>query len=541
MAKSSHDRGIRQRLGEAIGVLRGRLSFQGARSRRIDPDWNPKQVGINALVDTDRNILVARTRWLSHSDPYIKGAERTIINNTVGTGIYPIPKTPWPEVNQQLTDLVAKAAQAVDAGREMTLLQAEQLLVCELFNTGEGFVAFPNVTAWRGFAAGPSIEVAASERLEVGFSVPLDGGGKIRQGVEFDAQGRRVAYHVLKDTPRDGGSFGGSGFMTATLGSANVRRIAATDANLIFRPIMAGQIRGVPWPVAAIEAIRSLGAFNEAYLDLARVAACVSVWVTGTANPFKVNSDGTSTLSDAGGNPISELATGMVGVLPAGADVKIASPNLPPPGMEMVQRITLRAIAAALGVSYSRLARDYSQTTFSAARAEAIEDRIGYQPIQELVWTGMAHPWYMRMVPHWLAAGKLTLTPEQTAIVRKDMDQLMRCEAGYPGNQWISPREEAVATQLELQMGITSIKGVCSEKGRQWQRVVDDILEVEKYTRDRRAQMGLPAPTPITSMVINEAPQTPEQPAANPTDQPGDQPADQPVNQPAAAAARSVA
>jgi len=63
----------------------------------------------------------------------------------------------------------------------------------------------------------------------------IGGGARIRAGIEFDAAGRRVAYRVLSSRPGD------------PLGSLRMDpfRVPAADCLHLFKPLAAGQLRGI--------------------------------------------------------------------------------------------------------------------------------------------------------------------------------------------------------------------------------------------------------------------------------------------------------
>ena len=81
------------------------------------------------------------------------------------------------------------------------------------------------------------------------------------QGLEFDGEGRRVAYHVLSARPYD---------QFATYAPAV--RIPAGQILHVMRPLAAGQVRGISWSapiiLAAIEFDQLCDAFSLATLSV---------------------------------------------------------------------------------------------------------------------------------------------------------------------------------------------------------------------------------------------------------------------------------
>jgi capsid protein len=82
----------------------------------------------------------------------------------------------------------------------------------------------------------PRLRLIPAEMVDESMTRELSGGGYIVAEIEFDARGRRVAYHVLPHRPTDH-------FPTAT----QPVRIPAGDMLHLMRPLGPGQVRGVSW------------------------------------------------------------------------------------------------------------------------------------------------------------------------------------------------------------------------------------------------------------------------------------------------------
>jgi capsid protein len=75
------------------------------------------------------------------------------------------------------------------------------------------------------------------------YQVPLDlhrdisGRARIRAGIEFNGTGQRTAYWVMRDRPGD----------RLTSLRLEPLRIPAIDCIHLFKPLAAGQLRGITW------------------------------------------------------------------------------------------------------------------------------------------------------------------------------------------------------------------------------------------------------------------------------------------------------
>ena len=75
-----------------------------------------------------------------------------------------------------------------------------------------------------------------SEMLPLNRNKISPGDNVIRQGSEFDAIGRRVAYHFLRRHPGD---------MTDPGLAGDIVRVPASEIVHVIDPVDAGQLRGV--------------------------------------------------------------------------------------------------------------------------------------------------------------------------------------------------------------------------------------------------------------------------------------------------------
>src|SRR5437762_1191186 len=73
----------------------------------------------------------------------------------------------------------------------------------ELFIPGEVFVRLRPRYIADGLSIPLQLELLPSEQLPLWLTMPLSNGNWIRQGIEFDRIGRRVAYHFWRVNPGD--------------------------------------------------------------------------------------------------------------------------------------------------------------------------------------------------------------------------------------------------------------------------------------------------------------------------------------------------
>lgn len=456
--------------------------YRGGEIRRTNSDWRPQPIGPNAEADMTLDMLRRRVTWLIDNNPLLNGVCETMANNVIGTGIRAAPATEWDDLNDTLRAFMDDVDEGVDVNRCESLTENQRSAFRELFRGGEfgrhGVIA----PAHRGYARGPAIEIIPAEFMPLEHTLPNSTPNRLRHSVEFNSAGQAVAYHVLKDDPNDG-----SLFMTSN--PLDFRRISANDMDLVFRTRRRGQVRGVPWPVAIVDTSRMEEQFHEAYILLARIAACVGAWIKGLPNT-KLMADG-QVIDARTGQAITRLEPGMIGLLPQNADVVINGTNVPPPAFAETIKGMGRRMSSGMNLSYSVVARDFSEATFSSNRAEQLEDRKSYRPVQRILWHRHTLPWWRGRIAWAIKTGEITLRPNQRAVWVVDPDRILKLKPIYPGWEWVDPAKQANAAKVEVEMGFKSVPEIIEERGGDWREVVRQQLEFEKYEMEQREAAGL--------------------------------------------------
>ena len=185
----------------------------------------------------------------------------------------------------------------------------------EMFVAGECFVRLRPRRAEDRLRVPLQLQLLQSEMLPFEKTEELGNGRRIRCGIEFDRMGRRLAYHFRRRHPGDSTDRGGVIPETVAMPASEVLHI--------YRPIDAGQIRGLPHVAPAMVRLFLLDQYDNAELDRKKTAAMFAGFITKESpeeallGETEVTEDGTATAS---------LEPGTLQVLLPGEDVKFSSP-----------------------------------------------------------------------------------------------------------------------------------------------------------------------------------------------------------------------
>jgi lambda family phage portal protein len=303
-----------------------------------------------------------------------------------------------------------------------------------------------------GLAIPVQLQVLEPDHLDMTRdNIRTESGGKIIQGIEFDADGRRVAYWILPEHP------GASFQFNVTRLTGVSKRVPAEDVLHGYDVDRANQARGYSWFAAAIVKLKEFDEFEDAQLLRQKIAACLAAFVTDVDGAGVTLGDKSNDSTSSAGSPqIETIEPATIINLPVGKQVTMADPPQVAEG-NFDQR-TLRAIAAGLGITYEDLTGDYSQVNFSSAR------------MSRLAHWGNVHNWQWNMVIPMLCDPVWEWSMEAALLAGTFGDTMLREQ--LPSADWtpqpmpmIDPDKEALAAMRMVRSGMRTFDDIVREQG----------------------------------------------------------------------------
>ena len=430
--------------------------YEGAsRGRRTD-GWFTQSTSADAASSMGLSLLRDRSRDLVRNNPYANKAVQVIVSNTIGTGIIGQARaTRSRRRSTQLTDLftgwATDPSQCDYEGRhDFYGLQA--LIMRTVVESGECLVR-------RYIQPGQKISlqllVLEPDYIDASKDVALEGGGLIREGIEYDSRNRRVAYWLYNEHP---------GEQHQRVNSFNSTRVPAEEIIHLFKQSRPGQTRGVPWASPVILRMRDFDDYHDAQLLKQKISACFAA--------FAVDTEATD--AGMGAELIDKLEPGAIEILPPGKDIRFASP--PSVGeIDKVSRQYLLQIAAGFGITYEALTGDLNNTSFSSGRMGWIEF---HRNIESWRWN-MLVPQMLNPIWKWFA---------QSASLGgvRGMDGIV-AQWTPPRRELIDPDKEITATVKSVRSGLMSL----SEAIREYGYDPEEVLREMQQDNDLLDQLGL--------------------------------------------------
>jgi lambda family phage portal protein len=472
--------GMLSRWRRRVGALLG--GFEAGEASRRLRHFQPSRAHLNTLIAAAGADITARARWLVRNNGYASNAIESWAGNVVGAGIKPSSLIKDSALKEAVHRLWLDWTDESDAEGFTDFYGQQRRAAREVFIAGEVFLRFRPRRPEDGLAVPLQLQMLPAEMLPLHRNEPAPNGNVIRQGIEFDRIGRRVAYHFLRRHPGDVTDQGVAG---------ETVRVPAAEVIHVIDPVDAGQLRGISRFAPGIVKLFLLDQYDDAELDRKKVAAMHALFITtpAPAEPFDV-------AESDGGERRMDLQPGQVVMLEPGEEIQTSAPADVGQTYEPFQYRTLLQVSAALGVPYAFLSNDMLKANYSNSRLALLEFRRRIEAYQHavMVWQICRRVWQ-----RWLDTAVFS-----GALALPDYEENRRAYLGCawlpPRWDWVDPLKDARAEIEQIEAGLKSRTQALAERGYDAEQVDAEIAA----DRAREQRLGLtfggtpaePAPDP---------------------------------------------
>lgn len=451
--------------------MRGLIDLLAGAFRREEPGGAPHRRSLDAASDSwrlaDHKTLSSlnasnsptvrrRAAYQARNNAHMVRGVGALVSNSIGTGIWPRSRHPDPAVRKRLNDRFARWSDACDASGRLDLPGIESLATRGMIEVGESFLR-----RVRGVDGGLQLQLIHADQVDQHLTRDLDGGGRIRAGVELDPVGRPLAYHVLPQRPGDLAPF-----------MFNHVRLPAREVIHLFQVLEVGQVRGLSWLAPVLPRSHNLSLYEEAQLERQKVAALFAGFLLdpqGDAAGFDGDRKGDGVLETG-------LEPGTMKILPPGYDIKFSDPAEIGENGDFVKS-QLRAIAAGIGVTYEQLTGDLTGVNYSSIRAGLIEFR---RLVEALRWTVIV-PQLCRPLWRWYLESEVLAGTVSPAAFQRDPAPFLAADWHAPGWDWVDPKKDIEAEIAAVDAGFKARQQVIAEMG-------EDPDQVDELRRQDQAR-----------------------------------------------------
>lgn len=464
----TQDKPVSQRRFDAGAINRTLSTWAVGNQNRFDKE-----------IQSDLVSIRSRSRDASINDSYARRYFQILRTNVIGPdGIdvsFQIKDTPT-KIDTKATQLVSDAW---DKWEEDALIeggcwtQAQQMFVEAVARDGECIVQIV-----RGKDLGPQgfqLRFLEPEYLDINYSRAAEGGNVIRNGIEYNSYGKRVAFWMWQHHPYD------------ELERTNVRiRVDAKDIIYGFWRERASQGRGYPWLSSALITLQHVKKYQESELVAARVASAKMGFFT---RPKGEDSLGDEVDVNNPNAVIQGAEPGSFDILPEGWNIQTFDPQNPNAQMGGFVKVCLRSVASAGGIAYHTLTNDLESASYSALRQGAIEEREFYKTVQKWVIDAFCKP----VFENWLEWNLLKQN------IRLPIERFDKYNAPIWRPRtwaWVDPQKETSAIQMQLDYKLRSRTDIIASLGREAEDVFAEIAKEQELMS--KLGIDIPEDNPAT-------------------------------------------
>ena len=442
-------------------------AYQAAKYSRLRSGWLATPLPPDADILRDAQALIARSRDAYQNNPWARRFVQLVADHVVGPdGVRVVSQARDPDGTPDVAAQQAIEAAwrdwadtpACDLSGKRVLAEMLRAIVRTVVIDGEALVRLHERPE------GLRLETLDPMLLDRRLNRVLGGGRRIVMGVELDADGRPVAYHLLRPTAIP--AQGGYAF------PADYVRVPADEILHLYVHEYAAQTRGVPWMAAALVRMRDLEAYDEAAVTAARIGAAKMGFIRTPEEGAPMAEE-----EDAAGEPMISVEPGVIEELPPGAEFAGWDPSYPHQQYPHFVRTQLMAIAAALGVSYISLTGDMEAVNYSSARVALLEERDRWRALQRWLIDHLVRPVFRRWLRLEIVAGRITVAGKPLRAER--LSKYERAAFLPRRWQWVDPLKEIQAAKVAVELGVASRAEIIRDRGRDPDEVMAEIAREE--------------------------------------------------------------
>lgn len=424
-------------------------NFDGASKGKRLSRWKTQSTSANTESFLGIVTLRNRARDLRRNNPYARRGIEAITSNVVGDGILTQYRGSGAAALEAQWALWAESTEIDFDGRN-NIYGLQALVMDAVAESGEVLVR-ERYDSSKDFPL--QLQVLEADFLDTNRNeTSTQTTNIIIQGIEFDKQGRRVAYYLFEQHP---GSFDQQ-ILGATVVS---NRVPVSEVHHIYRMDRPGQARGITWLAPIVVRLKDLDDYEDAQLVRQKIAACFTAFIRDIG-PDMTDADEECADEDLG----DRVEPGIIEHLPPGKTVEFGNPPEVQNYEGYVTKV-LQSIAVGIGVTYEVLTNDYSNVNFSSGRMGWIELGRNIKAWRERI-----------MNAHFL--NPIAKSFLRTAEVMGMPTSGITVVHVPPKREMIDPTKEVAATKEAIRAGLTTLSDELMAQGK------DPEEHLEQYQKD---------------------------------------------------------
>jgi len=467
-----------------------RSTFGAVSGDRLRYDFLTSALSPDSAVEDDGEKLRNNIRSLEYNNGRVAGPIRRITENVVGRGIkfqssvsaddndYLFPKITEAQATE-FNFMVEKAwkewARLSDAKLNQTFFEQQAIIEGALVRDGAILSVFRNSNRRDRLVMGRQIPICI-ELLEIDrLKTPIEESQnpQIRGGIEYDDEGVKQSYWIMKRHPGDKYMQPGMKIPYNLPSKENMEKIPAFDSDgtpkvlHLYHPSRPEQTKGYSQLAPGLKDLQDL----ERYMEAEKLAALENACLTGivkTNQPSTFATNYTKTSGSGEYSNIHEFAPGKWHYLRPGEEASILYPNRPNQAFGTYIKELASGPANGMNIPPEIANQDWHGMNYSNARTVLLQFYLTCRIRQQYLVDHFNYWTHIKLLKQLIYKG----------VVKAPGYDLRKSdyEAHYwvsPGWAWVDPKKEVEGLATELDNNLTTIADIAASKGKD----IDELLE----------------------------------------------------------------
>lgn len=427
----------------------------------------------------ERETITERSQDLVANTPHAVSCIESLSTNVVGTGLMPQSKPRWKrlgiseeqakEYAEQAEWIFGKWCQHADITNRLHFQDLQYLSAYSFFMNGE-YLFLPVSRSEAKQPGQSAVRLALQALSPVRMATPHDlmKDEAVRDGVKLHATGAPAGYWIA--TPRNG-----------------KLRPYLTSADFTYYPAMIGhrpgvfhsfhaaakepdRVRGVSILAPAMKCFKDLYDYLDFELVGSIVASSPAMWIEQD-NPAQYTAGFPTEENNTGDEEkYQEFDPGLVYY--GGGKPHVLKNERPSDTFMGFVETLIRSVGTSVGLPYEVVAKDFSKTNYSSARAALLEAWRVYMLYRKWIERHFCQPiWQMVLEEAWLR-GELQL-PAGGPDFYDGLAEYTAASWIGPARGHVDPLKEMKANIEGMDHNIFTLADLAAEQGRDWEDQVE--------------------------------------------------------------------
>lgn len=421
-------------------------NFNSAKSSRLPRNFKPVTGSAETTNKGSRDVLRSIARNLENNSDIAESVVAAFERNVIGSGFKLQIKTEDEDFNKKVEDIFKEWSKLsnCEITESLSFLDLQNIIMRRLVI--DGGILIKKITDSKDKIP-LRLQLIEVDELDK-THVVTNSTSRCYDGVETDLKNKPIKYHIKQ--------YSAYGIPTTAIS------VNAKDMIYLRKIKRPSQIRELSEIARTSDRILSTDEYLDSISIKERVAACFAAFIKKATPTGGFGRNGGTNVSSESGQPLKSITPGMIQYLKPGEDATIVSPNGQASDTEKFVRTQQRLLSAGMGLSYETVARDLSQSNYSSARQNLLEDKETYKS------------WQRYLIDHFCED---VFTEFINALRLKGIIPLNMIDIPHEwvgsGWSWIDPLKEAKADEVALTNNLTTLQRVCAEKGLDWKEVLE--------------------------------------------------------------------